>query len=85
MAFVDARTGEVIPETWKEAAEMLDVSRPYIYKMRDALGLDGPEYTAANCFSELSECRDFTKQRVGGDRVHTIQNYLRSKGHGVGI
>ena len=70
----------VAPVTWTEVAYLLGLSRSQVYRVKDSIGLSDCDPEEA--YPIMLECREHTKKRVGGDRKHTIQGYLRSKGYG---
>ena len=70
----------VAPVTWTEVADLLGLSRSQVYRVKDSIGLNDCDPEEA--YPIMLECREYTKKRVGGDRKHTIQGYLRSKGYG---
>lgn len=80
MVTVDVETGRIVPQTWQEVAEQLGISRQAVYVLRQSLGIEDLE--PEDAYPRLAECRRVTSGRVGGDRRHTVQSYLRSKGHG---
>jgi hypothetical protein len=69
-------TGLEVPTTWKRVAQLLGVSRAQVYRIKDLIGVeddDRPE----DAYPRMAKYREFTKNRVGGDRTYTASQFLR--------